>query len=520
MAIELSAVRLLAPYFGTALTVWTHVIGVLLLGLALGYALGARLSAGKRVASGLALMLVLAGVAAALLPLACRALASYLLPGDLQLAAAARALELGSLATALCCFLPPAVLLGTVSPLVVEVLARYTGARAGLVGGAVFGASTLGSLLGTFATSYWLLPGLGLTRTYLGCGLLLCLLGALALLGSRQLRGLPLPLLVLVGLCQVPPLESRPLREGLELLDQGESPYAQVRVVAEPASGLRYLAVNEHSDSFQSVWAPTPGLLPAGFYYNYFVLPAWWRAAEQRDAGRSDYRVLLLGLGGGTAWRVLAGALPEGLEPSGIGVELDPVVVSLAQKHMDLPAAGGPLEVWSGIDARVAAALLQRQAQSFDLIVLDCYANQMEVPEHLGTLQFLLQLKDLLAAGGVLALNVGAFDLEDPVLLDLGGTLAAAFSRPALGIQVKNSRNAILYASAERAPVDPEAPAFLALPDALRTELAGRRVGGLRWFDPVERVTDDRSGLARAQQKALERAELRLAALAGLGGAR
>ncbi|MCE7929365.1 MAG: hypothetical protein DYG91_12855 [Chloroflexi bacterium CFX7] len=42
MGVELAASRLLAPYFGTSLVVWTCLIGIIMVALAFGYAAGGR----------------------------------------------------------------------------------------------------------------------------------------------------------------------------------------------------------------------------------------------------------------------------------------------------------------------------------------------------------------------------------------------------------------------------------------------------------------------------------------------
>ena len=68
MSVELAAVRLLAPWFGTSLAVWTNVIGVVLLALALGYAWGARAATIATPFARLGMHLLAGGVLCALLP--------------------------------------------------------------------------------------------------------------------------------------------------------------------------------------------------------------------------------------------------------------------------------------------------------------------------------------------------------------------------------------------------------------------------------------------------------------------
>src|SRR5204863_1667489 len=135
-------------------------------------------------------------------------------------------------------------------------------------GGAVLCASTLGSLAGTFGTTYVAVPRLGLTLTFLLAGGLLFALSASAFLAARSLSrasiGLWIPFLLALFLSRTPPPGAP---EGMRLLAARESTYQSVRVVEAGASGagrLRFLQVNESFGSFQSVWQEKPGLLPEG----------------------------------------------------------------------------------------------------------------------------------------------------------------------------------------------------------------------------------------------------------------
>ncbi len=508
MIVELAAVRLLAPWFGTSLAVWTNVIAVILLALALGYLLGARLAGRRSPATVLSWILVFAGVAVAWLPRWCSLWAPVFLPSGMALHEAAELVVWGSLAVSLLVFLPPATMLGAVCPLAVEYLAAAPGRSAGRAGGIVLAASTLGSLLGVFGTSHWFLPTLGLSRTFLLAGALLVVSGTCAwLLGKKRALPTGPALLALAG--WIPSaLSGEPARaptaSGLVPLAYAESPYQSLRVVEDRSREppLRFLQVNEGFDSFQSVWQSEPGLLPEGFYYNDFVLPLAW------TAGPRSWQVLVLGLGAGTVTRVFRGSSPAGIEPAFVGIELDPMVVDLGRTYFDLDTSSGDLEVWSGLDARVALACSPR---AWDQIVLDCYANQVEIPPHLCTLEFFRLARGRLAEGGWLLANLGGFAFDDPVVGAVARTCAEAFEAPILLLRVPRSRNFTLLARRDQ-PVPEDPSKSLPGSAALEALLVPRALPGfvhrvLPGQGPV--LTDDHCPVDQLQLRSLLQARAR-----------
>jgi predicted membrane-bound spermidine synthase len=510
LVVELAAVRLLAPWYGTSSGVWTNVIGVILLALALGYLAGARLCLCADPLRALGACLLLSAAATAWLPAGAGPVAGWFLPAGLRLDEAATLLTWGSLASALVLFFPPAALLGCVGPLAVEALQRRQGGHAGVHGGRVLAAGTLGSLAGTFLTTHVGLPVLGLTRTFLAtaaglavCGLALCLRPRAA--GGARLLALVAGAAVVAALAGSR-LVRRPPAGGAVLVEARETAYQSVRVVATPdASGpTRRLEVNEGFDSFQSVWQPEAGLLPPGYYYDQFALPAAWSGVA---TGGPPWRVLVLGLGAGTAWRVLEGALPVPIDAT--GVEIDPGVVRLARRHLGLPPEGtAGRRVLSGWDARAALCVLPGP---YDQVVLDSYANQVEIPAHLSSVEFFRQVRVRLAAGGWVSANVGGFGLQDPVVAAVGRTLAAAFERRALAVAVPFSRNVVIFARRDAEPPEPGSEAFAA--PLARAAGTFAIPGTWRWFEPGvgPPLTDDKNPIDALERRSIREAPEALA---------
>ena len=147
MSLELLGGRLLAPYFGSSIYVWGSVITVFMLALSAGYLTGGWLSlfnpSLKRVS------LIFFASAATLYPLA--------LINELLMAKVFETItdpRWGSLLAALILFTLPTVILGLISPYAVRLLVVDVD-RAGNTAGRLYFVSTIGSALGTLATSFY-----------------------------------------------------------------------------------------------------------------------------------------------------------------------------------------------------------------------------------------------------------------------------------------------------------------------------------------------------------------------------
>src|SRR5512146_41795 len=68
LATEITASRLLAPYFGSSTIVWANLIGIVLAGLAVGYWLGGRVADRRPSATLLGLLVLAAALCVAVLP--------------------------------------------------------------------------------------------------------------------------------------------------------------------------------------------------------------------------------------------------------------------------------------------------------------------------------------------------------------------------------------------------------------------------------------------------------------------
>jgi len=395
LATEITASRLLAPYFGSSTIVWANLIGIVLAALALGYLLGGRIADRHPRPSVLGFVVLCGSLCVAAIPFAAKPFLDLTVEG---LDRASLGAVVGSFFSVLLLFAPPVVLLGMVSPFAVR-LAVSSIDSAGAVAGRLYALSTAGSLLGTFLPALVLIPAIGTQRTFLVTAALVAF-SACFLLGVRY---------VVVGVAFAALLSVPPgaVKAQSGVIHEETSFYQYIQVVQRP-DGRRLLYLNE-GVAVHSVWRPD-SVLTGGEWDTYLALPPL--------LGRPVQRVAILGNAGGTTARALGVYYPRAAVD---GVELDPAVTRVGRRYFGL-SDNRRLTVHDQ-DAR---PFLRSTDTKYDLVVVDAY-HQPYVPFYLATREFFELVRDRLAVGGIVALNVAATPDDKRLVDEVAGTLATEF---------------------------------------------------------------------------------------------
>jgi MFS family permease len=174
MELEVLGIRMLSPYFGSAVyVVMGSVIGVFLLSLSCGYMLGGWLSRKANSKRTLGINLIVAGAWLCAIPFFMEPVCDGIFNVGLDE-------KWGSLVAALVLFGTPTLLLGTVSPTAVRWLTTRA-TDSGLNAGLVLAFSTMASFAGCVVTAFYIVL-LSMRHTVCASGLTLVALGGMILL--------------------------------------------------------------------------------------------------------------------------------------------------------------------------------------------------------------------------------------------------------------------------------------------------------------------------------------------------
>jgi len=445
MGLEMCASRLIAPYFGSTLSVWTSLIGLVLIFLTAGYYLGGALA--DRFASRLVLgaIVIAAGAAVLAVPL----LSQRILSAAWGLTPSAGILA-SSLVGTFALFSVPMVLLGCVCPFAMKLCISDLG-RTGRTAGHVYAVSALGSVVGTFLPALFMIDAWGVRHSIMAFGALLILAG---LLLAGRLRFAPAAAPVLLFLAPLPAM--LPANGAIV---QEESPYNYLQVVG--MGDARILVAD---------WGGYSMYLPGQFrthqYFDYLLLAPLLRPSPPREWLRE---ALIVGLGAGTAAKQITqayGPLPID------GVEIDPDVVALGRRHFAMNEPNLRVHVTDG------RAFLGASARRYDWVIVDAYQGS-DIPFHLVTAEFFRQIRDHLRPGGVLAINIAWWTPDDPELLErIVASVRTAFPSVYTVTGISEQSGAVLLAGGDDASPDNLAPNAQAVGHAGLAEIVREVIGG------------------------------------------
>jgi len=377
LIIEITAIRMLAPFFGNSIFTISSVIGIILAALGLGYYLGGSLADRRPSAALFFSLIVVAGFSVLLLQF----FNAVLLP---RIAYKLSLID-GPLIVSFLMFFLPALFLAMLSPFAIALVhAREAGKGVGNASGLVFFWSTLGSIAGSLATGFLLIPHWGIGNIIAATGSGLVLLGGAGLLATRKPKILPVGL-ALLGLVSGIVLRQGATADGAVFAADGLYEKIVIRDIPLRGRTARIL--------LQDLGISGGLVLDDGSmafdYTQYFDLYRLF-TPELKTA---------LAIGGG-AYSVPRSILHDSPRAIVDVAEIDPSLHALALRYFDLPD-----------DARLknhvidGRRFLHDTQERYDLIFSDAYRSFISAPPQFATLEFFRLARSRLKEDGVLIAN-------------------------------------------------------------------------------------------------------------------
>ena len=430
MAVELGASRLMAPYFSSSQIVWTVIIGVIMIAMAMGNVWGGRMADKSKSPDRLYGRIIIAAIWIALIPFAGR----WMIAGISFLLATfvtKNFLVWAALAACLVIFAFPCVLLGTVTPSLTKFTVEDLD-DTGKTVGRLNALNTIGSIIGTFVPTFLTIPAVGTAATFLIFAGVLAAIGIAYFVFARKktVTGI-IAAAVIAGLCFALPTYSFAFWEsGLTLEDESIYNYLQVKEDAHQTT----LSTNVLF-GVQSVQNKDGRL--TGMYYDYaLAAPCMAGMGGGDGTGRS---VMILGMGSGTYAGYCARYYPNAAVQ---GAEIDSKIADIARTHFGLPDT---VEV-AVADGR---AYLAASEELFDVIMVDAYQD-ITIPFQLSSQEFFREVAAHLKPEGVMVVNLNMTSRENGSINQyLCDTMASVFRYTYLADVPSNTNTEVFCTNAD-----------------------------------------------------------------------
>jgi spermidine synthase len=393
LALEILGTRILGPYYGVSLFLWSALIAVTLVALGLGYAVGGLVADRGGSSRRLCMLLLAAGVWVLFIPLIREPILTV--GGNLGLRTAVL-LAAGLL------FFPPLFLLGMVSPVAIRLRAKSIEV-VGRSAGTVSAISTLAGVVSALATGFYFVPYLGVTVLTLSIGALLFVVGLVGLFVQKTLRESlgATAISIAAGLVAVALNAFSAQHVETFLITEVQSPYAELRVEDHPEGRILLVDGAVHSQADTLSWQ-------SPLEYVAVMDLAMYMFDRKGEA-------LLVGLGGGS---IVKNLVDRGWTVD--AVEIDPEIVRLAHTYFGLRSDEAVVHTMDG------RRFLRETTKQYDIIMIDAFGSGA-IPFHMVSKEAFQLCRERLEPEGLLAINVWAMGWDDPVMRNIAATVGTEF---------------------------------------------------------------------------------------------
>lgn len=381
MVFEILGSRVLGPYVGTSTYVWTSLIGIILGSLSIGYALGGQLADEIPGIKPLAYIIMIASAA-----VLWTALGKDVVPA--LVAQFGDGAEIKSVIMSIVLFSPASIALGMVTPFAVK-LRMIDVANAGTISGNLYAISTVGSIVGTFAAGFFILPSFGTKNALMGIAAVLLFCSLLLLWKGIGKKTVVASALLIVCGWGVQNVNWSPKKN---LLADVDTEYNRVWVFGATDSTTKKPVINLTTDPYGTQSSAftdgsTDLVAEYGTYYDLF-----------RHFTPSAASALMIG---GCAYTYPRYFLDRYPDLTLDVVEIDPGMTDIARQYFGLKDSP-QLEIIHE-DGRI---FLNETTGRYDVIFGDAFTSSSSLPFQLTTQEAIQKEYDVLNDGGVVVVNL------------------------------------------------------------------------------------------------------------------
>ncbi len=379
MIFELVGSRVLGPFFGTSIFVWTSLIGIILGSLSLGYYLGGKIADNKPSFTKLSFIIFISAVFI-FITFFIKDFILIFLQSNIS------DIRTSSVIASIVLFSPTSVFLGIVSPYAAKLKLNNLDTSGSTIGN-LYALSTAGSIIGTFLSGFYLIPNFGTNKLLIILAIVLILISIL--LSFKQLLKIKFSFFIFVTIFYFLIGDLNLVFKDMIFVDT-DTAYNRVwiydRYSEEYQENIRTMSINNESSS--AMFLDSDKLVYE--YTKYYHLAKHFNP---------DFKTTLML--GGAGYSYPKNFLLKYPEATIDVIEIDPELTELAKQYFNLKD-----DLRLNIYHEDGRSFLNTTQKKYDAIFGDAFSSQYSVPYQLTTLEAVQKNYDILNNNGVVVLNI------------------------------------------------------------------------------------------------------------------